>query len=369
MAARLLVLNGLSILAVIVFHAAGWGLVALYAWAGRYAEATGLAPAPLDSVALQALRVIEQAVSFAIPAFLFVSGYFMAFATPRAKRTVGWDVIWVRIRALLIPYLIWSVLVLLLAALEGRIDTPRGYLVRLLTGGANPAFYYVPLLIQFYLLAPLLIVWAKAHPWLLLAGSLLLQSLIVLSYTPSLWRWEIGTAGDYADFVPKWFFAVRIFWFSLGIVTGFHLAKVKGFAVRYRHALLALLAALFVVGVVEWQGIQRATGDPLLGHRETFVDMFYALALLLCFIGFEKAAIPWSRTLRRLGERSFGIYIVHSPVMEYTARLTYRFAPALLQQPLVFVPLIIAAGLAVPLVMMETVNRSPARPYYKWLFG
>lgn len=369
MAARLLVLNGLSILAVIIFHAAGWGQVALFAWAGRYVEATGQTPASVEGMALQVLRVIEQASGFAIPAFLFVSGYFMAFATPRAKRTVGWDVIWVRIRALLIPYLIWSVLVLLLAALEGRIDTPRGYLVRLLTGGANPAYYYIPLLIQYYLLAPLLIVWAKAHPWLLLAGAALIQSLVQASYTPSLWAWHIGAAGNYAELVPKWLFIVRIFWFSLGIVTGFHLAKVKGFAMRYRHAFLALLVGAFIVGVIEWQAIQQATGEPLLGQRETFVDTLYALAVLFCFIGFEKAAIPWSRTLRRLGERSFGIYIVHSPVMEYTARLTYRFAPALLQQPFVFVPLIIAAGLAVPLALMETVNRSPARPYYKWLFG
>jgi peptidoglycan/LPS O-acetylase OafA/YrhL len=70
-----------------------------------------------------------------------------------------------------------------------------------------------------------------------------------------------------------------------------------------------------------------------------------------------------------LSSRSFGIYIVHSPVMEVVARGLYHLAPFVLGYQFIFQPLLLLFGLGVPLMLMLLVERSPLRGYYRYLFG
>jgi len=55
--------------------------------------------------------------------------------------------------------------------------------------------------------------------------------------------------------------------------------------------------------------------------------------------------------------------------MEFVSRTIYHVAPWILGVQLLFQPIIIVAGLGVPLLLMLTVNKSPARRYYRYLFG
>lgn len=367
---RLLQLNGISILGVILFHAAGWGFVALYAWQERYAASVAPGFDPTGSAAYFALRLMEQLAVFAIPAFLFVSGYFVAFATRRDQRTVGWNVIGARIKGLLIPYLIWSTLLFILTAVQGQVYSLPQYVVGFLTGQANPAYYYVPLLIQFYLLAPLLVPLARNHWRLLLLVTALIQLAVQLLYFPTLYNVAAPAALEpFVDAFPKWLFPVRIFWFSLGMVAGFHLAELKALLARIKWPALVTAVVLIPLGMGEWETILRLSNQPLLAHRETLLDTIYSLAVLASFLAFDKARLPLARQLEDLGARSFGIYLVHSPVMEFTARGLYHLAPWVLAQQFLFQPLIIVAGLGVPLLLMALVDRSPARKFYKYLFG
>ncbi len=212
MVGRLLQLNGVAILGVILFHTAGWGFVAMFAWSHRYLPA-GVDPmVQMGSFSYYVLRGIEQFAVFSIPAFLFVSGYFIAFATPRRQATVSWSIVWARIRGLLIPYLIWSLVLIVFLGFQGRRLSPAGYATALLTGRVNPAYYYVPLLCQFYLLSPLLVFLARRWwQWLLLA-ALAIQLSIQLLYYPALLQVSAGVLQPYVDVVPKWIFPVRIFW-------------------------------------------------------------------------------------------------------------------------------------------------------------
>lgn len=367
---RLLQLNGISIIGVILFHAAGWGFVAMFAWSAQYAASVGPAYDPGGSVAYYVLRLMEQLAVFSIPAFLFVSGYFVAFATGRSQRTVGWNVIGARIKGLLIPYLLWSTLLFALAALQGQVYSPVQYVVGYLTGQANPAYYYVPLLIQFYLLSPLLVPWARKHWRALLIGAGLIQLTVQLLYYPTLFGLATPAALEpLVDTAPKWFFPVRIFWFSFGMVAGFHLAELKALLARIKWLALVTAVVLLPLGMVEWEAILRISGQPLLTHRETLLDSVYSLAVLLAFLAFDKTPLPFAKRLEDLGAKSFGIYLVHSPVMEIVARGLYHVAPWVLAYQILFQPLIIVAGLGVPLLLMALVDRSPARKFYKYLFG
>jgi peptidoglycan/LPS O-acetylase OafA/YrhL len=101
----------------------------------------------------------------------------------------------------------------------------------------------------------------------------------------------------------------------------------------------------------------------------TFLDTFYAAALILSVLAFGLSNRRVVKPAERLAVNSFGIYLVHSPVMEYVARIIYHLAPWFLAYQLLFVPFIALVGLGVPLIMMTVVKRSPAKVFYKYVFG
>lgn len=364
---RLLLLNGVSIVGVIFFHAVGWAFTAMLFWADRYGVQ---AADQIGTPYYYLLRLIEQLIVFCLPAFLFVSGYFIAFATGRNQQTVGWRLVGLRIRDLLIPYSLWTLVCWLLFLFEARFLDGRNYSIgqyvgMYLTGSSDPAYYYVPLLIQFYLLSPLFVWWAKRKPAILLLVVVLLQLAAQLQYYPSLFGLDL----PYADFLPKWLFLTKILWFPMGIVAGFHLKSLQNWLARYRQACLAAALLLIPIGVVEWEWMQTYSGQMWAQHRETLVDSLFAVAVIFAFLGYYQTKLPLANWLEELGSRSFGIYLIHTLVMTYVARIIVVYKPSFLAYEGLFLCLMVVAGTAVPLLLMWLVNHSPLRPYYKWIFG
>ncbi|MBE0411266.1 MAG: hypothetical protein IBX69_16210, partial [Anaerolineales bacterium] len=92
---KLLYLNGLAILGVVLFHTAGTGFTAMFAWGHRYLPETIPVMSQVGSLSYYGLRLFEQLSVFAIPAFLFVSGFFVAITTGR-RETIDWNTVILR---------------------------------------------------------------------------------------------------------------------------------------------------------------------------------------------------------------------------------------------------------------------------------
>jgi len=368
MVRRLLYLNGIAILAVILFHATGQGFVAMFAWAHRYApDATPYAQ--MGSPAYYALRLIEQVVVAAIPAFLFVSGFFMAVAAGRSQATVRWQVVFGRIKYLIIPYLVWTAIALALALAQGERFAVGDLVVILLTGRISPVLYYVPLLCQFYLLSPWLVRAARANWKLLLALAAALQIAVQLTPYPTFLGLDLAGKQQLLNLVPKWLFLARILWFVLGIAVGFHLESFKRVLACARWPLLALTLILIPLGMIEWEVYVHLSGVEWLPHRETLLDSVYALGFLGCFVAFDRVRLPLAEPIGALGVRSYGIYLTHAFVMENVARVLYHAAPLLLAYQIVLQPILIASGLGLPLLAMAALRRTPANRFYNYIFG
>jgi len=367
---RFLTFNGIAIISVILFHAVGQGFVALFFWADRYRPVSVPNFDQVGSLTYFAFRTVEQIAVFSIPFFLFVSGYFIAFATGRIQKNIRSPVIMARVRDLIIPYLFWSFVVIFLEiALEGRIRTPGRYLSMLLVGGASPAYYYIPLLIQFYLLTPLLVPLAK-NRWVgLLTVVALIQIIVQLLHYPVLLGLESPALEPLINLVPKWLFVARIFWFTFGVIVGFQLKKIKPFLSSSKWWLLGASLLMIPLGILEWEAYLRISGEVWIDHRETIIDTIYSFLVILTVIGFDRMVIPFSERFSSLGTKSFGIYIVHPIVMIYLSRLIARFAPQILGNQILFQTIIIALGLGVPLLMMYAVDHSPFRRVYRYIFG
>ena len=369
MVRRLLQLNGLAIISVVFFHAAGMGYVAMFSWAHRHLPA-GVSPSEqIGSLGYYYLRLVDQLVVFSIPAFLFVSGYFIAVATSKTREAPSWNLIWARLKALFIPFLIWSIVAFALTYITSGTLSLREILIGLVIGSANEAYYYVPLLAQFYLLSPLLVPFAKRNWKLLLFICAFIQLIVILLPYAVYLRLDIPNKEQLGSLVPRWFFPARMLWFPFGIVFGLNLSTFSDFVKRYKWPLVAIVLLCIPIGMLEWETFFRLSGLDWLPHRETLVDTIYSLAIILAFLAIQTPSYFGSRRLSELGVRSYGVYLIHTLVIIYTAKVVFAVLPWLLGQPFLLQLLLVTAGFGAPLVLMSLVDRSPLRRYYKYLFG
>ena len=148
----MLLLNGLAILAVVSNHAAHTGPLTMFWWTFRYIPGSVVPNYDqFGSVTYYALIAVIKLSSFAVPAFLFVSGYFVSVVSRGHQATVSWK--WVRaaILHLLVPYLIWSLATFFINWFQSCLDecvvySLDQYIKALLTGGAQNAYWYVLLI-------------------------------------------------------------------------------------------------------------------------------------------------------------------------------------------------------------------------------
>jgi len=361
---RLLFLNGLAILAVVLNHARVWGLIAMISWTDRYRPVTVPNYDQIGNVEYYLLLGVEGIVQFAIPTFLFVSGYFIAIATGKNRTTIPWNIVINRIKFLAVPYLLWFFIFSGLLVMEGTRFTFLGYLKSIVTGNLLGPYYFVPLLIQYYLLSPFIVPLAKKNWKLLLVVAVLIQL-----FTQILLYFEIFQINSpFSQFhvLPLWFFPTRLLWFVLGIIIGSHIQTFKQSLDKAKNLFLVSIIVFLVLATLEREIIFRMkVSIPV----ETTAGSLYALSFIFTALGFSKVPLPFKSQLERIGGKSFGIYLTHAPVQRYISRIIYHIIPLLLAHQFLFVPIIFIVGLGAPILLMEAVRRSPFSRYYQYMFG
>lgn len=351
MARRLLILNGLAAFAVVVHHAAAYGLNAMFGWFDQDFTLIG-------SPAYYVTMFVRILVFAAVPAFFFVSGFFIGAMARGSSSHLRWTATLPRIQVLLVPFVLWTIIrFALIRAVPGTLDEIL-----------NP-YFFVPVLVQFYLLSSPIAAWAKSE-WksLLLVAGIIQLTLVVLSVLRAL---EIIVPGQEQILdIPLWFFIRWPFWFPFGVVTGIHLQKISKPLARVKWPLLAAMIVLPILALLEYQAIARFAGQAWLGP--TFGGIartLYALAVILCFLAFERISVPFSAALSQLGTKSLGIYMGNIPAIYVVAVLLHDYFPWSLDYQFLYQPLLIVAGLGGPLLLMEIVRRTQLRPLYRYAFG
>ena len=354
----------------VVNHATGWGFTSLFWWTDRYQPVSVPDFSQLGTSSYYVLRGLEQLIMFSLPAFVVVSGFFLAIAVTGDEARLPWGRLRGRIGMLLIPYVLWSVTIMVGRGLEGATDTSVGYIQQLLFGRAAEPYYYIPLITQLYLLAPFIVGWVKRHGTAALVLAAAVQLTVQLARYPVALAWDAPVATWIWEHTPGWFFPHMLFWFVFGMFAAFHLGALREWLSRWRNVLPWLAVGLAVVSFVEWEILVSVSGRNWVNPMATVLDSLYSCAFILSFMSWAPTIqLPFRATINVLGERSFGVYLVHAPLLELLSRAIYHLTPFLLAHPLVFQALLVGAGTTVPLLLMRTVSRSPVRPYYNYLFG
>jgi peptidoglycan/LPS O-acetylase OafA/YrhL len=254
-------------------------------------------------------------------------------------------------------------------ALQGDIYAPLEYLEKLLLGKATGAYFYVPLLCQFYLISPLLIPIARTSGKQVLVISALLQlialgSRYVVAYGP-----EIPFATWIVTMTPWWFFLGWAFFFALGVVSSLHVARLRELLAKLKWGLLVIVIGLCVATILEPQAPLRATWMDWGRSLHSISSHLYAVAFILCFLAFYEVAIPGSRIMTRLGRNSYGIYLLHPPVLRFVSRSIRQLVPGVLGHQMLFLLVLVICSIAAPLLLMHAVLNSRLRRFYRYLFG
>ncbi|MCD4737789.1 MAG: acyltransferase [Anaerolineae bacterium] len=371
MTKRLFLLMGVAILSVIVGHAAGWGQIAMFLWADRYQPVSVPNFDQIGTPSYYVLLVLRQLVVYAVPAFLFISGFFVAYAARGSHATFTWKMVGKRLKNLLIPYFIWSLIIFIGQAFEGVFSSPAGYIKQILLGQAVGPYFYVPVLCQFYLLTPFLIPLAKRKPAILLIGSACLHIGAMSIHYLGLLNVDIPGITWLTALWP-WSLIWSTFYFPWGIVVGLHSSEFKLWIEEHKRWLFIALLVLAVLTVIEPEVIYRTTGKDYRFNPTTLAPALYSLAFICYFLGFAPLTETWfSRNVQQWGRQSYGIYLLHITVMELFARVVRQIIPGMLaHQVLLFFPLMFIVGLGVPLLFMKFIrNQEALRPYFRYLFG
>jgi peptidoglycan/LPS O-acetylase OafA/YrhL len=363
------VLGGLAILAVILNHTAGWGFTAMFWWTHRYREVAVPNYDAVGTLPYYALLIAKQLTLFAVPSFLLISGFFIAYAARGRQSSPGWNMISVRIKNLLVPYLIWSIVLFIGYFLIGTVWSPAEYLEMIVFGTATPEYFYVPAFCQLLLLAPLLLALAKAKPRAFVLAAILFHvGVLVCVYLHMMGATFPGLRQEIPA-VPRWFFGKWLLFFALGIIVGLDVDRFKQRCARFKWHLLFAAVLLAVPAILEAEVIFRTIGEDWRGDPTLLSTTLYALAFAFCFLAFENITIPFSRFLAMVGAKSYGIYLLHPLFLLFFPKILYHVAPGILAHQIFYQPILFTAGLGGALAIMAVVAKSPVRRYYRYLFG
>ena len=342
-------------------------------WADRYRSA----PVPnydaVGSFPFLVLMMLNQLSTFAVPAFLFISGFYISYAARNPSATLSWKVVRARVVDLVVPYLVWSTLIFIVDAVLGQTYSPMAYAAKILTGKANAAFFFVPLLLQLYLISPFIVYYAKMKPKLFLGVS----SFIPICLTIFVYLQQLSTFfHNFSILIDEldWLFLRSVFFFSLGLVYSFYSPQISARLARHSRSLIFLTLVLAILSIFEVMMFYSLTHDwdAAFIQRRLF-NRLYVFSLLLTLMTWDawpaKLSRALSRALGRVGALSYGVYLLHPKLLELVSRIVYHVAPSLLGQYLAFAAILFLLGVGCPWLLMHLVASLPERRIYHWLFG
>ena len=83
----------------------------------------------------------------------------------------------------------------------------------------------------------------------------------------------------------------------------------------------------------------------------------------------KREAIPLYQQLEKVGKKSYGLYLLNLIVLSLVLIMIGAIAPGLFGLEFLLHPILFAAALFIPLIIMDMVARSPLRLTYHYLFG
>ncbi|MBN1788626.1 MAG: acyltransferase [Sedimentisphaerales bacterium] len=251
----------------------------------------------------------RQLLNFAVPAFVFISGYWAADWPINSLEDYK-NFLTKRLSRVMVPYLFWSAIYSGYDVLRaGKINIYKDVFLHLLTGGATP-FWFIVLIIQFYICTPVFQYLNRKHYGLALV---FLLNMIYLSI-----QYPLCLHGITAD---NWFieFHLPIFSFAMFYQAGLWMRSHYDQKPLERNIrsiiwpailLCILLSILEAAMIMSYNNNWRMANYPL-----KFSSFFYSIFVVFGFMLLRERVKNWPKFLVIIGNYSFGIFLIHMIVL------------------------------------------------------
>ena len=341
-------LSGLAIVLIVINHSIyfgtyypeGWGYPSVQGW-GR-----------------TLLTLLQSLGWFAVPIFLFISGSFVSYAAQGDPSRLSRKFMLATLRHIVVPYVIWSIVFYgLVYVINHETYNLFGYVKNLLVGYP---YHFVPLLIVFYLLSPLMVRISRSFGLALIALIALYQLVLMNILNPGMLGFSF----------PAWFHylappIIRVtlskwgIFFPLGLVYGLHTKRVMQWSKQFFWLSAIITIILFVLGYLDSMGVIRL---PI---------AFYLapVPFMLLLPAIKRDSIPFVRLLERIGKRSYGLYLMSLIVVNLVLIGINLLIPAFFNLFVVFFPILFVMTLLIPIFLMEVSAKGPIKPVYRYIFG
>lgn len=358
-------LRGLAILAVLIGHAALWGIEPLNPPIG-----SPLSVDPWTRLQFELLAAVVELSYFSVPAFFFGAGLFATFAVQKPGLRENAAFLVARTKGLLVPLAIWSVVAFGVAWVLGIPSMSAYALNRLALGQVEWGYFFPLAMLQMYLLTPWLVDQARRAPRRLLALGLAVQLLAVAARGLGSMAGvlDVPTLGAGPGNYAIWRWSAYI---TAGVVAGLHASALERWLKARRRQLLALLAVSTVLMVVEGHVLAAGTLDVGWFASQTRpAVLLFAFAALAAFFAVDFPARPAVRFIEGVGALSFGLFLVHPIGYRILHELFAHFAGTLAEtQPLALAPVYLVLGAGPCYWVLSRLFRSRHRAKAALIFG
>jgi len=266
----------------------------------------------------------RQLFNFPVPVFLFISGYWLskkpikslgdykAFLTRRLSR-------------ILIPYLFWSFILLGYAAIKTHDINVYRIIRELLTGGACIPYFFIIMIVQLYIMTPVLQYINRKSYGLMLVLTFNVISLLAL-YLSRLYHviWHLPASLPFYSW---------IIFYEIGLLIGSRDNKIfvpKSMRFFILPAILVFLLLSELEGMIilsKYDNLNFAISST------KYSSILYSVCIIIGFLFVRERLRYWPKFLVTMGNCSFGIYLIHVPVLNriinvvQKTNIIYSFQP------------------------------------------
>jgi peptidoglycan/LPS O-acetylase OafA/YrhL len=263
-------------------------------------------------------------LSFAMPGFVFMSALKHALKYEAAPLEYGRFILG-RLRRVYLPYALWTAVYYAFFAFIAHYFPFRfgDLLVYILNGTLSAQFYFVIIVMQFYLIAPLLTRFARrARPAFGLAAALLITAAAKYfqKYFPA----------EHMPMPADYFFPMYMIYWMLGVYCGLHFENFARFAKKRAPWLIAAFAA---VAALHLPMMYRAAMGASSYRLSEYVHILYRSCAIIALFAAAETLRPLGGKLARAAEslhaRTFSVYLSHVLVLVITTRAVDAVFPGL----------------------------------------
>lgn len=290
-------MRGIAIIAVLIIHI----------------TANAAVSSPVGSKPFIFYNFINSLALFAVPHFLFISSLVLSYKLSQEKiDLISFSL--KRLRTSLAPYLIWSALYMAYIRIAygyGELFSIVYWVKQLYQGTAFYHLYYLLIIIQLYLLIPLIhrFIGKTSFP-VFLAATVLCQALFYI----------VNKAIIYKIYpYPGCLIGSYLTVFFLGTWLGVHYEKAL--TVLQKNKYLIYGAALLAAGVFIYTNTNlRMNKQMSLNVYYLIYHSFAVMASLALWLSMQQST---NILLKNIGEYSFGIFLVHPLILDIWNKCTF----------------------------------------------